>query len=426
MSQRQPRIAIIGGGPAGLTLGALLHQRGITFTIYELRRRPTDEELAEPSGMLDLHEESGIAAIRACGLYEKFLPLTGDCEESMIIADKHGNILHSDDGGAADRPEISRHNIIKLFLSKLPADSIKYDTKVLAADRNATTGEVTLKFNPTPNAGTTVAETYDLVIGADGAWSKIRPILSDVRPQSSGMQYATLLIRDITTRYPRLASMVGKGSFLALGNKHGLDSHRAAQGSAQIYLMTNALGGDESKIIESLSKLSIPQLKEHFLNDENSYGDYAPALKQLIITAFDEEARNGGGSGSVQVKPLSMLPVGHRWEPKPGATLIGDAAHLSTPFAGEGVNLAMWDALELAAAISEAWGAAAQAEGGGDSAEFRAVMGPLLGRFEEAMFLRAQEKAGEAQRNQKMMFAEDGAQALAGLMKSFYEGGPPQ
>ncbi|KAL1873186.1 hypothetical protein Daus18300_004005 [Diaporthe australafricana] len=425
MSQRQPRIAIIGGGPAGLTLGALLHQRGIPFTIYELRPRPTEEELAEPSGMLDLHEESGIAAIRACGLYEKFLPLTGDCEESMIIADKHGNILHSDDGGEAVRPEIARHNIVKLFLSKLPVDSIKYDSKVLSADRDATTGEVTLKISSTPDAATFVSETYDLAIGADGAWSRIRPILSDVKPQSSGLQYLTLLIRDIDTRHPQLASMVGKGSFLALGNKHGLDSHRAPQGSAQIYLMTNALGGDEEEMIESLSKLTTPQLKEHFLSDEKSYGDFAPALKELITAAFDEEEARNGSGGSVQLKPLSMLPVGHRWEPKPGATLIGDAAHLMTPFAGEGVNMAMLDALDLAAAIGEAW-ALVQAGKGGDGAEFREVLGPLLGRFEEGMFVRAQEKAEESWKNRGLMFAEDGAQALAGLMKSFYEAVPPQ
>ncbi|KAJ0116957.1 salicylate hydroxylase [Diaporthe amygdali] len=421
MPQKQPRIAIIGGGPAGLTLGALLHQRGIPFTVYELRPRPTDKELAAPSGMLDLHDESGLAAIRACGLYEEFLPLTGDCEEAMIVADKHGNILHSDQGGAEARPEIARHNIIKLFLSKIPAESIKYGTKVLSADRNSTSGEVTLKLNSTQDAGENISETFDLVIGADGAWSKIRPILSDVRPQSSGLQYLTLLIRDIATRYPHLASLVGKGSFLALGNKHGLDSHRAAQGSAQIYLLTNALGGDESKIVESLSSLSIPELKEHFLSDEKSYGDWGSVLKELITVAFDEEARN---NGTVQIKPLAMLPIGHRWENKSGATLIGDAAHLMTPFAGEGVNLAMWDALDLTAAISKAW--EAQTETGGDRSDFRTELGPRLKDFEEALFARAEEKAEETWRNKEMMFAEDGAKGLADLMASFYKAESPQ
>jgi 2-polyprenyl-6-methoxyphenol hydroxylase-like FAD-dependent oxidoreductase len=78
MSSSPPRIAIIGGGPSGLTVGLLLHKRGIPFTIFELRQRLTDEELAKPSWMLDLHEESGIAAIKECGLYDEFIKLTSE------------------------------------------------------------------------------------------------------------------------------------------------------------------------------------------------------------------------------------------------------------------------------------------------------------------------------------------------------------
>ena len=119
-----------------------------------------------------------------------------------------------------DEMQAELSQLIKLFLSKIPDNSVKYGTKLLSAERNSMTGEVTLRLSSALHAGTTVSATYDLVIGADGAWSKIRPILSDVKPQSSGLQYLTLLIRDITTRYPHLASLVGKGSFLALANKH--------------------------------------------------------------------------------------------------------------------------------------------------------------------------------------------------------------
>lgn len=43
-----------------------------------------------------------------------------------------------------------------------------------------------------------------------------------------------------------------------------------------------------------------------------------------------------------------MLPVGFKWERKTNVTLIGDAAHVMSPFAGKGVNMTMYDDLNLA------------------------------------------------------------------------------
>lgn len=72
MSSHPPRIAIVGGGPSGLTIGLLLHKRGVPFTIFELRSRPSEEELSLPAGVLDLHKESGLSVIRELDLLPEF------------------------------------------------------------------------------------------------------------------------------------------------------------------------------------------------------------------------------------------------------------------------------------------------------------------------------------------------------------------
>ena len=101
-------------------------------------------------------------------------------------------------------------------------------------------------------------------------------------------------------------------------------------------------------------------------------------------------------SDAQSIKPwiLYELPVGHSWNHRKGATLIGDSAHLMTPFAGEGVNAAMKDALELAEKIS----AALQNDGDLDEAVLE---------YENDLFPRAKQFQTKTMRNQTFIFSED-------------------
>src|SRR5262249_7449499 len=79
------------------------------------------------------------------------------------------------------------------------------------------------------------------------------------------------------------------------------------------------------------------------------------AKRQLLelFQGWDEQLLNYIRKSDDIMLPrrIYMLPIGLKWERKPDITLIGDAAHLMSPFAGEGVNLAMLDAAKLALAI---------------------------------------------------------------------------
>ncbi|KAI9147237.1 Monooxygenase asqM [Paramyrothecium foliicola] len=391
----KPRIAIVGGGPAGLTLGLLLHKKNIPFTLYELRQKPAAEDLSRPSGMLDLHEDTGLAVIKACGLHKKFLPLTGECTENFIVAERNGKILFTSEGENT-RPEISRNNLTKLLLGNLPAENVKWGRKLFSASQTTNAQHETVL-----NFGAHGKHTYDLVVGADGAWSKVRHLLTDNKPRYTGMHIITLTIQEVTRKYPHLAQLVGSGSFSSLGNKHAVISQRGANDSARIYLWFTV--PDENFATSSgFTGKPASSAKYKLLEDDALYGTFGPLVKELIATACDEEAADNPGAG-LDIRRLYALPHGSSYKHNAGVTLVGDAAHLMLPN-GEGVNFAMFDSFLLSQAI-----VAAHNTAGGDIASFQKNLDPLLQDFEANVVERAKKVGEETDGMMGKMFGTDDA-----------------
>ncbi|KAK5938797.1 hypothetical protein PMZ80_008989 [Knufia obscura] len=412
MSPTSFRIAIIGAGPAGLTLGLLLHRHAIPFTIFELRPKPTSLDLAKPSGSLDLHEESGLAALKACDLLDEFMLLTGDCTEAQVIATKDGTIIYTDEGEGSHRPEISRHKLLQLLLSHLSASSIKWGHKLISAhNTTASTGhtEISLDFGPN---GT---QTFDLVIGADGTWSKVRALLTDIKPQYVGMHYITLDITQNTSQHPHLSDFIGTGTFTSLADHHGVISQRSVADSARIYIFIST-SDEHFASTSGLDTKTPTQAKGVLLGDDAPFARWATTIKELIAVACDDESANNP-TATLDIKPLYRLPIGHTWTHHPAATLIGDAAHLMNPGAGEGVNSAMLDALLLSRAIVKAFKMA-----GEDAASVQDALEPLIKEFEVDMWARAKEMAEETLQIGEMMFGgSDGSGDMAAWFRKFGE-----
>jgi 2-polyprenyl-6-methoxyphenol hydroxylase-like FAD-dependent oxidoreductase len=253
------------------------------------------------------------------------------------------------------RPEIDRMQLRQLLIDSLPPKTIRWGrhlNKVEAVD-----GVFKLHFNHG------VEDGFDLIIGADGAWSHVRSVLTDVKPEYSGVSGVRLTISKPQERCPDLYKLVNRGSMFAYSDSMSIMAQQ--QGTGEIGVSTWS-AADEDSIARFQTSLDDPDVVKELLKQDRKGWD--SKLLGLLDAA----------DGPLDVRNLYQLPIGTRWDSQPCITLMGDAAHLTTPFAGEGVNLAMTDAMKLSAAIIKA------AEVGTQEALTEGIRA-----YEEDMFIRA-------------------------------------
>ncbi|MFE1875424.1 FAD-dependent oxidoreductase [Streptomyces sp. NPDC059496] len=365
-----PRIAIAGAGLGGLVCARVLQQHGVPVTVFESEPDPHSRS---QGGTLDIDEANGQAALRAAGLLDQFLALSRPEGQEWRLYDRHATLMRHDRAGEDDlsRPEIDRGQLRALLLDSLAPGTVRWGHPVRAV-------------TPLPHGAARLhhhdrtGEDFDLVIGADGAWSRVRPALSDTQPAYAGVTMVEAHFDDVDHRHPGIAHLVGRGTMTAKAGRRSLVLQRNSNGHVRAYVTFRGPqdwhAGLDLADTESVRARLLAQ--------------YQGWHERLLDILRDNE-------GDFINRPMFVLPVPHSWQRVPGITLLGDAAHLMPPV-GVGANLALLDGAELARAVID-----------------HPTIDEALDAYESVMFPRATDHAKTAQQMLTTLMPDTDSDAAA-------------
>ncbi|MGF7231718.1 FAD-dependent oxidoreductase [Arachidicoccus sp.] len=327
-------IAIVGGGPGGLTLARLLQLKGANVKVYE---RDFNQDARLIGSPLDLHDESGLAALRQANLLEAFKKNYRPGADKLIISNEAADILFSDHetkpeedfGNEHFRPEIDRGPFRNMLLESLQPKTVIWDSYFISMEKEKQ-GWL-LHFKNGNNA------YADVVIAADGANSKVRAYITDIKPFYSGITMLEGTVHDAAKSAPQTLALLSGGKIMAFGNKKNILMGQKANNEIGFYA---SFKSEENWAVDSgLDFSNNKEISSWFKKEYAEWSDIWLELFENSATPFIPRS-------------IYCMPLAQDWKALPNVTMLGDAAHVMPPFAGEGVNMAMLDALELSESLT--------------------------------------------------------------------------
>jgi len=177
----------------------------------------------------------------------------------------------------------------------------------------------------------------DLVIASDGANSKIRPYVTNIKAFYSGFTMIEINVDDAEKTIPHIYALLNGGKIMAFGNGKNILGGQKDNGGLGFYL---SLKIEENWAANSgLNFSDKTQLLTWF---KKVYSEWSSIWYELFENAVMP----------VIPRLIYCMPLDQTWEALPNLTLLGDAAHVMPPFAGEGANTSMFDALELSECLA--------------------------------------------------------------------------
>jgi len=375
------KIAIIGGGPGGLMLARLLQMKGADVKVYE---RDYSREARVQGAIVDLHFGSGLKAIEEAGLLDTFKTQYMRGADRYRLLDQHATIRYDEHNEGAEisfgdghfRPEIDRGALRNILLNALKPGTVSWDCQFMSM------GLVNHEWKLECKNG--VRASADIVIGADGARSKIRPYVTDIQPQYCGVTIVQGEVDNPEKECPAINELVGMANMSAFGDDKIISIQPRGDGGITFYVSAKQ---PKNWVKTSGIDFTDPKGVNAFL--ARLFEGWDP----LFFTLFK-------ACTNFTPRPLHCIPLDQTWEAKPNITLIGDAAHIMPP-SGEGVNLAMLDAVELCECLT--------------SNDFTDTQ-TAIAAYEKSMRTRAAKEAEDALEMREWMHAEGALENMIELI----------
>jgi 2-polyprenyl-6-methoxyphenol hydroxylase-like FAD-dependent oxidoreductase len=379
MLLKNKQVAIIGGGPGGLTLARLLQLENVNVKVYE---RDLNKDARVQGSTLDLHDGSGLAAIYKAHLFDEFknnfLPGADKTlilnEQAKIFYSDHETNIHEDFGNEYFRPEIDRGSLRKILLESLQPQTVQWNSHFVSME--AQNEGWLLHFK---NGSSAYA---DIVIASDGANSKIRPYITQMEPFYTGIIMLEGNVYESKKNAPYISSLIDGGKIMAFGNTKNI--LLGQKGGDELGFYVSFKGDQNWSAINGLDYADKTQMLDWF---KKEYSEWSSIWHELFENV----------SGPFIPRPIYCMPLNQTWKALPNLTMIGDAAHVMPPFAGEGANMAMLDALELSKCLT--------------SDQYNTVQ-EAIAFYESNMQERAAKAAQESLENGEKMHSKDALETM--------------
>lgn len=328
------KIAIVGAGLAGLFCAIALAEKNASVTVFEKRTRDAAAGGNKRSFSLTLSSR-GRKALEEQGLWEEVEPITMPVSGRMCHLDMEQQPFEYSADGSLVLHAVQRSSMNDKLLhlaERFPGISVKYNLSLQELDEAK--GAIVMRntLDKTINS----YEGFDLIIGADGANSRTRRLLHAGKPVGSSQAFLDWGYRELVlpkTVAPESHSSLDPGylhlwprkemMMFALPNKDG------TFGANFIFPL------DEEANIFEHDKL-VALLKDQFPD----LGDLTTKLASDLM----------GKKTSLFFSQRSSV-----WHSDDRTVLIGDAAHSTVPFYGQGMNCAFEGVSCLVAMLDEGW-----------------------------------------------------------------------